>query len=115
MYPEISKDKLSVVSGYIADALKERAQEIQSTYDLKEWEVPSEIYNARHASGLNSCMKNMDEVDPGSNRYKTNTFELYDDLPNTTILRCREKGVIAGRALLHRKVTNTDKIGRAHV
>lgn len=108
IYPEISKDKLSVVSGYIADALKERAQEIQSTYDLKEWEVPSEIYNARHASGLNSCMKNMDEVDPVSNECKTNTFELYDDLPNTTILRCREKGVIAGRALLHRKVTNMD-------
>lgn len=116
MYPDMDKDKLSIVSGYIADALKEREQNIRSTYTLKEWEVPSDIYHSRHDYHLTSCMKDMDELKPCSDHeYQTNTFQLYDDLPNTTILVCRDKGVVAGRALLHRDVLDMDSGERLNI
>ena len=116
MYPEMDKDKLSIVSGYIADALKEREQNIRSTYTLKEWEVPSDIYHSRHDPHLTSCMKEMDELKPCSDHeYRTNTFQLYDDLPNTTILVCRDKGVVQGRALLHKNVLDMDSGERLNI
>lgn len=106
LYPNIDNDKLSVVGGYIADSLRERKQEIESTWELHLWDTPSEIYHTIHSPSLQSCMKAMD-IDRDGNRVG-NTFELYDDLPNTSILVCRDGRYVAGRALIHKKVENMD-------
>lgn len=106
MYPHIDNDNLSVVGGYIADGLRERKQAIESTWELYLWDTPSEIYHTIHSPSLQSCMKAMD-IDRDGNRVG-NSFELYDDLPNTSILVCRDGRYVAGRALVHKKVENMD-------
>lgn len=105
MYPRVSMDKISVVAGYLADALRERVEEISSNYELYT-DLPSEVYHSPHSATLQSCMKGMDRNNEGE--LTGNSFELYDDLPHTEILVCKNKGYVIGRALLHKQVENCD-------
>lgn len=97
-FSALTEKQAALVGQIVADTF--RQEFLKSIEAVKVSDYPSRIYTGSYTSSLRSCMKNKDEE----------TFELYDDLPNTRIAYIvdDEDRYIMARALLHDEVCNED-------
>ena len=100
--PEFTKDEISVIAGDIADRLRELCHK-DDTDVVQVSNRPSEIYTLPTDEGMDSCMIDMD----------SRFFELYDDMPDTSIAYIMQDDELVARALLHNRVMD-ENTGEAY-
>lgn len=91
IYPDATPDEVSRIADKWAKLLRESAN--PDTSSLQVSQIPSDIYTL--SSDFSSCMNSQDKC----------RFEIYDDLPGTSILYLTDdNNRLIGRALLHNNV-----------